>query len=142
MLEINRVTTVLKVETNIITSITASLITAKMYVEIFKTDIIVFIGNVIMCLMSYWPIIFNTFIATDNMTLWDQKKNVQITDKKIYSETWVNRNTVHSDLNFKSPVFSLIIFVKNHWINRTLHIPNSGLDLRSQYTNYCYNLSP
>jgi hypothetical protein len=37
MLEINRVTTVLKVETNIITSITASLITAKMYVEIFKT---------------------------------------------------------------------------------------------------------
>jgi hypothetical protein len=55
-------------------------------------------------------------------------------------QTWVNRNTVHSDLNFKSPVFSLIIFVKNHWINRTLHIPNSGLDLRSHYTNYCYNL--
>jgi hypothetical protein len=44
--------------------------------------------------------------------------------------------------NFKSPVFSLIFFVKNHWINWTLHIPNSGLDLRSQYTNYCYNLSP
>jgi hypothetical protein len=55
---------------------------------------------------------------------------------------WVNRNTVHSDLNFKSPVFSLIIFDNNHWINRTLHIPNSDLDLRSQYTNYCYNLSP
>ena len=63
---------------------------------------------------------------------------------RIYSETWwngpwVNRNSVHSDLNFKSPVFSLIIFVKNHWIHWTLHIPNSGLDLRSQYTNYCYN---
>ena len=55
---------------------------------------------------------------------------------------WVNRNPVHSNLNFKSPVFSLIFFVKNHLINRTLHIPKYGLDLRSQYTNYCYNLSP
>jgi hypothetical protein len=54
---------------------------------------------------------------------------------------WVNRNPVHSDLNFKSLVFSLIIFGKNHWISRTLHIPNSGLDLLSQYTNYCYNIS-
>ena len=38
---------------------------------------------------------------------------------------WVNRNTVHSDLNFKSPVFSLIIFVKNHWITGhcTFRIP-------------------
>ena len=55
---------------------------------------------------------------------------------------WVSRNPAHSNLNFKSPVFSLIFFVKIHWINRTLHIPNSGLDLRSQYTNYCYKLSP
>jgi hypothetical protein len=45
----------------------------------------------------------------------------------LYSETWVNRNPVHSDLNFKSPDFSVIIFVKNHWINRTLHILYSAL---------------
>ena len=48
---------VLKVETDIIASISASLtgravILVIMYVEIFRTGVIVFIGNVITCLMS------------------------------------------------------------------------------------------
>jgi hypothetical protein len=52
-----RITAVLKVETDIIASIAASLtgramILVIMYVEIFRTGVIVFIGNVITCLMS------------------------------------------------------------------------------------------
>jgi hypothetical protein len=52
-----RITAVLKVETDIIASISASLtgravILVIMYVEIFRTGVIVFIGNVITCLMS------------------------------------------------------------------------------------------
>jgi hypothetical protein len=48
----------MKVETDIITNITVSLIGRAvllviMYVEIFKTDVIIFIGNVIMCLTSH-----------------------------------------------------------------------------------------
>ena len=58
-----RVMSVLKVETDIITSITLSLIWWAVilvitYLAIFKTDVIVFIGNIIMCLTSHWPIIF------------------------------------------------------------------------------------
>ena len=59
--------TVLKVETDIITSIAASLteravILVIMYVEIFTSVIvfvIVFIGDIKMCLMLHWQIIFN-----------------------------------------------------------------------------------
>jgi hypothetical protein len=52
-----RITAVLKVETDIIASISVSLtgravILVIMYVEIFRTGVIVFIGNVITCLMS------------------------------------------------------------------------------------------
>jgi len=48
----------MKVQTYIIVSITASLIRqvvilVKMYVETFKIGVIVLIGNIIMCLMSY-----------------------------------------------------------------------------------------
>jgi hypothetical protein len=48
----------MKVETDIITNITVSLIGRAvllviMYVEIFKTDVIIFIGNVILCLTSH-----------------------------------------------------------------------------------------
>ena len=39
-----------------ITTMTAPVI---MYVETFKTDVIVFIGNIIMCLTSNWLIIFS-----------------------------------------------------------------------------------
>ena len=48
---------ILMVETDIITSITASLNSETsgniMYVENFKTEVIVFISNVIMCLTSH-----------------------------------------------------------------------------------------
>ena len=52
---------VLKAETDIITTKAASLIGQAeilviMFVEIFKTDVIVFICNIIMCLTSHWPI--------------------------------------------------------------------------------------
>jgi hypothetical protein len=68
--------------------------------------------------MSYqWSLITGVLIYTLRWTLSIQPDE---------TGPWVNRNPVHSDL-----VFSLIIFVKNHWINQTLHIPNSGLDLRS-----------
>ena len=49
---IYRITAAMKVKKDIIASITASPLVI-MYVEILKTDILVFIGNVIMCLMSH-----------------------------------------------------------------------------------------
>ena len=53
----------MKVETNIITSISVSpmgrvVILVIMYAKTFKTDIIDFIGQIRMCLMSHWLIIF------------------------------------------------------------------------------------
>ena len=50
-----RITAVLKVETDIIPSIAASPTgqAVIMYVEIFKTAVIVFIGDVKMCLTSH-----------------------------------------------------------------------------------------
>ena len=55
---IYRITAVLKVKTNIITTIAASPTGRSMimYVEIFKNDVIVFIGDVKICLTSHWPI--------------------------------------------------------------------------------------
>ena len=49
-----RITPVLKVKTDIIATITMSPIVI-MYVDTSKTDILVFIGNAIMCLESQWP---------------------------------------------------------------------------------------
>ena len=51
--QIYRLTVVLKVETAIITSITASPILVIMYIKTFKSDINVFISNIIMCLTSH-----------------------------------------------------------------------------------------
>jgi len=50
---------VMKVKTDIFVSIAASLIWQAVmlfiiYVKTFKTDVIVYIGNVIMCLTSHW----------------------------------------------------------------------------------------
>ena len=41
-----------------------------MNVETFKTDNIIFIGNVILCLTSDWPIVFtiSEFIDSDSLT--------------------------------------------------------------------------
>jgi len=59
---------VLKVETDIIASLAASLIVGIMYEETFKTDV-VFISNVIMCLMSHWHIILRTRTAMLILTI-------------------------------------------------------------------------
>ena len=70
---------------DIITSIAESLIRRAVilviaYVEIFKTDTIVFIGNVVMLLMSHWETdnlqIQSKSLDTDNIHYWDQKKNL------------------------------------------------------------------
>jgi hypothetical protein len=83
-------TAVMKVETDIITSIAASpigwnvilvlvyvetfitnvivfvsniIILVLVYVETFITNVIVFVGNIIMCLMSHWQIIFSITVS-------------------------------------------------------------------------------
>ena len=80
---IYRITAVIKVKTDSIVGIVASPIgqAVIMYVDTFKTDVIVFIGNIIVCLTSSWPIIFqyqNQFLDTNN-----QMNTIQITDKSI-----------------------------------------------------------
>ena len=71
----------LKVDTDIIISIAAS--PTVMYVEIFKTGVIVFIGDIKMCLTSHWRIIFNIRVSscacelrTDLIFLWIKVSSV------------------------------------------------------------------
>ena len=71
-----RIKAVFKVETDIITSIASRLIgrfeiLVIMYFETFKTDVISFISNVnvIMCLMSHWPIIVSIRIRSLILTI-------------------------------------------------------------------------
>ena len=83
-----RIMSVLKVETDIITSIVASLtgwavILVIMYIKIFKTGVIGFICDVKMCLTSHWPIIFNIRVSscawelqTDLIFLWIKVSSV------------------------------------------------------------------
>jgi hypothetical protein len=87
--------TVLKVETDILNNIAASpigqIVILGMFVKTFKTDVIVFIGNVIIYLMSHWRIIFTIRVNSLILTISlgknkDFKKNVQITDKLIILE--------------------------------------------------------
>ena len=68
-----------------------------MYVETFKTDVVMLICN-IMCLMSHWPIIFSrvSFIDTDNMTQRDQRKIVQITDKYVLKGKFGSEITIEA----------------------------------------------
>ena len=81
-----------KVETDIDTSIAVRLIGEAvilviMYVKIFRIDIIYFISNVIMCLMSHWQDnlqyqsqfidtynIKSQTADTDNIVQWDKRK--------------------------------------------------------------------
>lgn len=63
-----RITTDLKVETDIIVSMAASLIGCAVipvlsYVKTFKLDVIVFIGNMIICLTSHWAITFSIMVS-------------------------------------------------------------------------------
>jgi len=77
--------TVLQVETDIITSISASLIRRSailvvMYVEIFKADIIGFI-DVFDVTLTYNFHYQRQFVNTGNITQWDKRQNVKINDK-------------------------------------------------------------
>lgn len=84
---------VMKVETGIITSITASMIGKAvtlviLFVETFITDAIVFIGDVIMCLTSYGLIIFCIIVSMLILKISPsetKEKNIQITNKNNYS---------------------------------------------------------
>lgn len=75
LLYMYRITAIMKFETDIITMSCD----IYMFVETFKTDNIVFIGNIIRCLMSYWLIIFRIgqIVDTENINLWDQRNNAQ-----------------------------------------------------------------
>jgi hypothetical protein len=64
----------MKVETDIITSITVSplgcdVILVIMYVKIFKTNVIVFIGYFIMRLTSHWLIIFSIWVSSQLLAI-------------------------------------------------------------------------
>jgi hypothetical protein len=72
----------MKVETNIITSVSVSpmeraVILVIMYVKTFKTDIIDFIGQIRMCLIDHF-LYHSPFIDTHNITQWNQRENVWI----------------------------------------------------------------
>jgi hypothetical protein len=61
LINLYRITVILKVETDIISDISASLIWRAgvfviMSVKVLGTDVILFIGDVIICFMSDWPI--------------------------------------------------------------------------------------
>ena len=67
---IYRITSILKVETDIITNISLSLIGRArifviMSVEAFRTDVIVFISGIIMCFTSDWQINCTCELSTD-----------------------------------------------------------------------------
>lgn len=108
----------MKVETDIVSSIVTSptgraVIVRIMYGETLKTDVIVFIGNVIMTLTSNWLVIFSIRVRvdTDNITGWDQKENAQVIENvQCVSHTfidthnitrWNQRKTVHFTDNFQ-----------------------------------------
>ena len=58
------------IETDIISSIAARPQAVRLvirYIKTFKTDVIAFIGNFIICLTSHWPIIFSQTVDTDNI---------------------------------------------------------------------------
>jgi hypothetical protein len=78
---------VMKVETDIIASqIRWAVILVTMYVEPFKPNVIFFIGNIKMGLMSLWLIIvsFSQLIDTDDITQWDQREKKLSSDNNKY----------------------------------------------------------
>ena len=104
--------TVLKGETDFMT-ITLIVILVILLVETFKTDFIVYIGNITTRLVSQWPLIFsiraNTLILT--ITRQNQREDVKIifaiSDNKIflhfetqssYTFSWWARKITINDL--------------------------------------------
>ena len=82
-----RISLILKVETDIITSIGTSLVgrAVRLYVENFKTDIFIFILNAIICLTTYWPIILGSKVSSMILTMWDNRKKFKISNKSNYN---------------------------------------------------------
>ena len=78
---IYRITAILKVQTDIIANFSASQIGRArifviMSVEAFRTDVIVFISDVIMCFMSDWPITCACELRSDLIFLWIKVSSV------------------------------------------------------------------
>jgi hypothetical protein len=101
------ITAVLKVETDLLLVSQSSLkeravIFVIMFVETFRADIIVFIGDIIMCFttdwqinlrmrVTNWPNIFvdqGQFSDSDFISGTHQRENVQIADKCFYFSGW------------------------------------------------------
>jgi hypothetical protein len=74
----------------------SSVILVIMYVETFKTAVIVFISNVILCLTSHLPIIFsiNVSLLIHEMLLWVQTKNVY----RVLSLSWLYGSWIYNYL--------------------------------------------
>ena len=87
-----RITAILNVGTDIIANIAASSVGQAgifviMSVETFRTDVILFICDLIMCFMSDWPINLHIFVDQgqfsdpDFINSTHQRENVQFADK-------------------------------------------------------------
>jgi len=85
----------MKVKTDIFVSIAASLIWQAVmlfiiYVKTFKTDVIVYIGNVIMCLTSHWVTdryyTLMTFDKVDTIIYKLRSDNDQGMEKKLLKD--------------------------------------------------------
>jgi hypothetical protein len=94
-------------ETDIITSLAASPVV--MYVETFKTDVVVSVDYVIMCLTSHWQIIFSIRVNFMMLTISlsdETSTNICLADvhyRRTRSET---SNTICLDLqNFLYSIF-------------------------------------
>ena len=92
-------------------------------VETFKTDIIVFICNVIMCFTSHHPITFSRRVISlklDNITRRVQKKNVKITDKISYTSlfpTWVEKFLQYSGLGVEIDIYTIVDNLNNEGVH-------------------------
>ena len=95
-----------KIETEIIASIKASpiwqaVILMLMCIETFKSDVIIFIGNIIMYLMPHWPIISNNRITKLILTISLCKINGQMSKLlKRWNTTYLTIITK----NIKQPI--------------------------------------
>jgi len=116
-----RITAVLKDETDIIASIASSLIGRAliqviMYVEIFKTDVIVFIGGVIICFTSDWPINLHLQVTNWPYIFVDQS---QFSDPDFISGTHQRENVqfaMTKNISFiYSPVQSNLYIKATHF---------------------------
>ena len=82
---------VLKVETDIVASISSSpmgwsVILVIMHIKIFNTDIIIFIGIVIMYLTTHWLCGQFQLVDPENIFWWYQMENVKITHNCVYGQ--------------------------------------------------------